>query len=178
MPDRIVIDASVAIALLRQETGSWEARRLVTDWTSSGADLLVPSHFWVEVTNVLMRRLGQSVEATIEGLVALDGIGVQTVELDRPLLLLSINAMGRFGLSGYDAMDLALARSTHARLATFDERLASAAIAFGLLVEPEPPTRISEEGPAYGTVSQPDWAYSAVVGRHIAELRQRAMVGD
>ena len=39
-------------------------------------------------------------------------LALETVELDRPMLLLTIDMTERFGLSAYDAMYLALAECT------------------------------------------------------------------
>jgi len=177
MADRVIVDASVAVAVLLEESGTEAARRLTRGWASARAELFVPSHFWIEVTNVLMRRRGGTAAAAVEGLIVLDGLGAQTVEPDRPVLLLAIGAMERFGLSAYDAVYLALAQSTEARLATLDGRLAHAATETGIEVEPAGLGRLAEHHAPYAaTVSgHPTWANSAVVGRHIAELRRQAM---
>lgn len=176
MADRVVIDASVALAVLLDESGTEAARRVAGRWASTRAELLVPSHFWIEVTNALVRRGGRTSAAAIEGLVVLDGLGARTVEPDRPVLLLAIDAMERFGLSAYDAVYLSLAQSTEARLATLDGRLARAATQAGVVVEPGGPMRLAEERAPYAATEavRPSWASSAVVGRHIAELRRRA----
>lgn len=176
MADRVVVDASVAVAGLLEESGTEAARRLASGWASKRAELLVPSHFWIEVTNALVRRRGWTAAAAVEGLIALDLLGAHTVELDRPVLLLALDTMERFGLSSYDAMYVALAQSTEARLATLDRRLAQAATQAGLEVEPGGPMRLAEDRAPYAATEavRPSWASSAVVGRHIAELRRRA----
>ncbi len=179
MADRVVIDASVAVALVREESGSPIARGLVTSWTGSGSELLVPSHFWLEVTWALTRRPDPTSAVAVEALIALDRLGLRTFELDRPLLLLVIEGVAQFRLSTYDAAYLALAQSTDSRLATLDRRLAVAAVRAGITVEPDPPTRLAEDRGAYGSEvhTRVDWAHSAVVGAHIAELRRRAIAG-
>ena len=180
MPDRVVIDASVAVAVLVEESGSQAVRTMIRGWAGSRAELLVLSHFWIEVTNALVRRHGWTPAAVVEGFIVLDELGARTVESDRPLLLLAIDHMERFGLSAYDAVYVALAQSTEARLATLDHRLAQAAVEAGLLVDPDRPTRLAEDRAIYTATRQtrPSWAGSAVVGRHLAELRHHALTGS
>ncbi len=107
MADRVVVDASVGLAYLRDEVGTAAARAAVAAWSDSATELLVPSHFWIEVTNSLVRRHAHPPSAVVEHFVDLDVLGVRTVEIDRPLLLLAIDQMVRSGLSAYDAMYLA-----------------------------------------------------------------------
>jgi predicted nucleic acid-binding protein len=95
MAERIVVDASIAISLLVAEPASPKVRLLVRRWADLGAELIVPTHFWLEVTNVLSRRYRRPSQTTIEDLILLDGLGLRTLEADRPLLLLAIDAMAR-----------------------------------------------------------------------------------
>src|SRR3989304_5416327 len=60
---------------------------------------------------------------------------LETIPLDRPQLLLTIDVMAREGLSAYDAGYLALAESADAQLVTADRRLAAAAGARALWLE-------------------------------------------
>lgn len=177
MADRVVVDASVALALLTDEIGTQSAAAAVVSWQASATELLVPSHFWLEVTNVLIGRKRIRPEGVVAAFVDLDHLGLRTVESDRPLLLLTIDQMLRAGLTAYDAIYLALALSTNARLATLDRRLAEAAGDAGLLIGP---SGISEPRADY----RPDnsvyagWAHTAVVGAHIAELRRAALANS
>ncbi len=179
MGDSVVVDASVAMALLVAEEKSDAVRAAVAAWTRSGAGLLVPSHFWLEVTNALVRRHARSADEVIAGLVALDELAMTTVELDRPTLLLTLDRMAALRLSAYDAVYLALALSTDAQLATLDLRLAEAAGDRVLLIGEVMPRRKAEALTGYGpaAASSPAWAYSAAVGSHIAELRRRTLAG-
>jgi hypothetical protein len=108
----------------------------------------------------------------------LDGVAITTVEVDRPLLLLAASEMETHGLSGYDAVYLALAQSLDAHLATLDGRLADAAgdralrLGGGSRSVSEP--RVSHGRPE----AMASWAHSAVVGAHIAELRARALATE
>jgi predicted nucleic acid-binding protein len=173
MVDRVVVDASVAIAYLQDEVGTPAARAAFASWAASAAELLVPAHFWIEVTHVLLARRRLPPDELTANLVDVDGLGIRTIETDRPLLLLAIDRMVRARLSAYDAVYLALAMATDSRLATLDRQLAAAAGDAGMLIGP---SGISEPRPDY----QPDddsyagWTHTAVVGAHIAELRRRS----
>lgn len=175
MAERVVIDASVAIASLREERYTPPVRAALRTWSGAGVELLVPTHFWLEVTNSLIRRHGYFPSQVVEDLVALDQLKLKTIDLDRPLLLLVIDPMAEFGLSAYDGIYLALARTTGSRLATLDTRLAAAAGELGLLLTGEEPRRLSETAATYrsGGPAAAAWAHSAVVGAEIARLRRQ-----
>lgn len=175
MADRVVVDASVGLAYLRDEVGTAAARAAVAAWSDSATELLVPPHFWIEVTNSLVRRHSHPPSAVIEHFVDLDVLGVRTVEPDRPLLLLAIDQMVRSGLSAYDAMYLALALSMDALLATLDGRLAEAAGEAGMLLG-STGRGAAESHAAYIPTRETyaGWSHSAIVGAHIAELRRAA----
>lgn len=177
MAERVVVDASIGIALLVDESGTRTAQSLVEGWRASGKVVLVPSHFWLQVANVLMRRHDRTAGQTVEGLVVLDEIGLVTIQSDRATLLLALDPMERRGLAAYDALYLAMALSTNARLATFDDRLADAARAVGIIVDPYAPRRLAETPAEYVSDESADrgWLRSAVIGRHIAELRHKAL---
>lgn len=172
--DRVVIDASVAIAFLREEVHSQRVRTALAGWAAHGATLLVPAHFWLELANVLIRRRALSPAEALEGLLELDRLGLQTVETDRPTLLLAMDQMARFGLSAYDAINVAVALSSGSQLATLDARLAAAAGERGLLLSDEQPGRLSESAALYreSGATDPGWAHSAVVCAEMARLRR------
>lgn len=174
MVDRFVIDASVAVAYLVDEVGSLPAQAAIADWQTRSAKLVVPSHFWLEVTNALVRGNGFSPAEVVAELVDMDVLELTTIEPDRPLLLLAIDQMVRKGLTAYDAIYLALALATDARLATLDRRLAAAAGNAGMLIGA---AGIAEPVADYlpDAETNAGWTHSAVVGAHIAELRRRAL---
>src|SRR5215210_3146446 len=89
--DALVVDASAALALLRAEPDGERIRDLLRDALERGAELHVPEHFWLEVVNVLVRRYGQTSAEVVEAVRDLDDLGLQTAEIDRPLLLLSLD---------------------------------------------------------------------------------------
>src|SRR6188474_2532946 len=87
----------------------------------------VPTLFWLEVGNSLSRRPGLLDEQVIEGLIRLESLGIATIDLDRPLRLRAVQLAREQQLTTYDALYLAIALDTGARLATLDEALGSAA---------------------------------------------------
>jgi len=101
---------------------------------------------------------------------AMDELQVESIHLDRPLLLLTIDLQTRSGLSAYDAAYLALAQAEDARLLTLDARLADAAGDRAMRIDGMPPRRLAEEAAAYG--GEPiDWAR---FGPYLARLRAEA----
>jgi predicted nucleic acid-binding protein len=172
--DRVVIDASVGVAFLTKEVHTQHATSAIDAWRASATELLVPAHFWLELTNVLIGRKAISAEGVIAAFLDLDNLGLRTVESDRPLLLLATNEMISAQLSAYDAIYLALALSTGSKLATLDRRLAEAAGDAGMLIGS---TGVSEPRVAYRTDpnAYTGWAHSAAVGAHIADLRREAL---
>lgn len=175
MTDRVVVDASVAIARLRTEVGSDAVRRALHAWAAAGTELFVPSLLWVEVINALVRRHRWDAAAVAEGLLVIDGFEARTVEVDRPLLLLAAGEMESRGLSGYDAVYLALALALDARLATLDDRLADAAGDRALRLGRGRRSISEPHAPYARPEALAAWAHSAVIGAHIADLRARAL---
>lgn len=168
MPDRLVLDASAAIAIARAEPGVTEIRRIVGDHLAAGGEIDAPQHFWLEVANVLVRRHGLTPVEIVEAIRDLDDLGIVTFEIDRPLLLLVLRSMVTGELSAYDAAYLALAEVVDGRLLTLDSRLAAAA---GDRAIPGPwqrPRRSAEAPAPYAPLAGPAF------GPYLAELRRRA----
>ena len=123
-----VIDASVMAAfLLRDEENSRSARRIVERLDRE--ELIVPRIFWYEVRNVLLKakrnnRIGRQdfedclIQLRDEISPEEDGGNDETRTMDLAL---------RHNLTVYDASYLETAIRHRAKLATFDERLATAA---------------------------------------------------
>ena len=107
MPERLVIDTSAALGILLREPGSEEAQERLTG--ALGGELLVPGHFWLEVTNVLVRRYGCEPDDVVAAMRELDEMQPVTIVLDRPAILHGLELMARHGLTAYDAAYLALA---------------------------------------------------------------------
>ena len=128
MTDRpVVIDSSVALALLLDEPEAPVVERALGSWTREGRSRVVPSHFWLEVVNRLGRVSTVSGEEMLAAIHRLDTFGLETVEPGRALLLHAIDRIERHGLTAYDALYLVLAESIDADLATFDRELVAAA---------------------------------------------------
>ena len=125
MADRLVLDASAAIAILRNEAEAANIREALAE--HADASRWVPSLFWSEVTNVLIRRYAFDEAEVAEAVRTIDNLGLETVESDRAALLASTALAVQHGLSVYDASYLALVERLDARLLTLDDRLASAA---------------------------------------------------
>ncbi len=167
MREVVVLDASAALAALKREP----ERPLVQQALRScrGA-VLVPTHFWLEVANSLQRRHRWTPEQVVAAFRELDELDIQSVDLDRPSLLLAVDVAARYSLSSYDAMYLALAESADADLLTLDADLAAAAGARSVLADLPHPHRLHEELAAYGASTT--WANH---GRYLAELRHAAL---
>lgn len=128
----IVLDASVAISIARQEPEGAAANAAISQWTRDGVRVVVPSHFWLEVVNALVRRHGWSGADVLRSIHDLDRLRVETVDVDRVLVVLALDLSERHRLSSYDAAYLALAISVDGSLATFDGALWAAAGTRGL----------------------------------------------
>lgn len=163
----LVVDASGALTALRREPGHRTVRHHLREQISTGGSLLVPPIFWLEIVNVLARRYGYQPPAIVETVYELEQAGLATADVGRPGILSVIDAVGRFGLTAYDAAYLVLAESADAMLLTADARLASAAGDRAILVGSEggvadPPT---------GYAAEPSWAAWNGAAAYLAELR-------
>jgi predicted nucleic acid-binding protein len=164
-----VIDASVAIAIVRREPMAAAVGSAMRRPEVAGGRILVPDPFWIEVTNVLIRRHRATPEEALEALREVDEIGVESARVDRALLLVGIDLQHAHGLSAYDAAYLALALVEDAQLLTLDARLAVAAGGRAVKIDGGP-RRLSEEAAPYGR-EPVDWAR---FGPYLARLRAEA----
>jgi len=144
-------------------------------WSASGTRILVPGHFWLEITHPLLRRYRWTSHQMLAGLRDIDALQPQTIPIDRPILLLAMDLAERHRLSMYDATSAALAQVTGGTLATFDLALRQA---FPELLEPGfgeiPPRRVNDARAAYGDdrpVAGVDWSE---IGSYLGVLRRRA----
>lgn len=158
----VVVDASIALALVHGEPGSDAAAAALRD----ADELAVPELFWLEVVNVLLRRDGLPAEVVVEALRELDELDLATLPLDRPTLLLALEHAVRAGLSAYDAAYLALAEAGDLDLLTLDTALAVAAGARAVGLGREA-RGASEAPPPYGSPSV-NWRR---FGPYLAQLR-------
>jgi predicted nucleic acid-binding protein len=172
MSEPLVLDASAAIAIARGEPAAGAVQRVVHDQRAADGRTVVPGHFWLELANVLLRRYRMDPGPLAEMIRELDVVAIETVEIDRPLLLLTLDRMAVHGLSAYEAAYLALAEAVDGRLLTLDERLAEAAGDRAVPLEGAAPTRLAERRAPY----RPGPGLGAVpgFGAYLAEVRRRA----
>jgi predicted nucleic acid-binding protein len=162
--DRLVLDASAALAILRGEPAAGEVVARLRAALEAGP-VRVPDLFWLEVVNVLVRRDGWDPDAVVEAIQALDELGLDTAPVDRPLLLLGLDLMAALGLTAYDAAYLALAEADDAALLTLDDRLSAAAGTRSALRR----RHRAGEAPAPYETRRPSWPR---FGRYLADLRR------
>ena len=165
----IVLDASAAIALIRRESAAPVLDEVLRRSAREAVRLLAPEAFWLEIANVLVRRHGLTPNEVVEALRETDDLGIDTIPMDRPLLLVTIDIQARDRLSAYDASYLALAETEDARLLTLDRRLALAAGPRAIRTPGLGIGRLSETPAPYG--APVDWAR---FGPYLARLRADA----
>jgi predicted nucleic acid-binding protein len=185
--EQIVVDASVAIALVHDEPDSGAIRETLAAWIAANVELVLPGHFWLEVVNPLARRHGYDSRRLFEALRDLDELPFTTMETLRPQLVLAISLMDRHGLTAYDAVYVALAQTISARLASTDRVMLGAAGNLGLdpRLGPGPGLghRLAEEPAPYGRSAGPaggrpvTWPTWPGAGSYLATLRRQAMSG-
>jgi predicted nucleic acid-binding protein len=169
----IVLDASVGVPLIRDEPTSQRVSQRMHELREAGNQFAVPSLFWLEIVNGLGRRYRGSPQAVLEAVVELEAAGLETVELDRPMLLLAIDAVVRHRLTAYDAAYLALADAADARLLTADAALAAAAGPRGLLVGRN--RRVRETPAKHRADEMTTWAEWPGAAAYLRELRARVL---
>jgi len=169
--NRVVIDASVAIAwLLDEDRPAW-VDDLLGEVSGNRVSLLAPALLWLEVGNRLARPGLMTDEQAMDGMLRLDGLGIQTVETGPPLRLRALQLAREKRLTMYDATYLSVAEASHAPLMTLDEGLEQAAASMGL-GRPGGLGRISEPEAEYGQAPT-DHVSLAALGATLAELRKR-----
>ncbi len=172
----IICDASVAIAWLLEEAAPTWVEGLREPVAEHRLDVMVPTLFWLEVGNRLTREPEVTDEQVLEGVLRLEALGIETVEMDRPLRVMAVQLARRHRLSIYDAVYLALAETSDLPLATLDGRLADAAMELGRRYGSTAPSsgarhRAHEAPEAYGTRRPADPVSLAALGAYLAELR-------
>lgn len=168
----LVVDASAAVGILAEERPAEELDHVLRERTWSGAHLLVPGLFWLEVVNALGGKYRATPDRIVEAIAELDAFGLETVELDRPMLLLILDAVSGHGLTAYDATYLVLAESAEAELLTLDGRLAAAA--GDRAIQLEAGHAIGESDALYGaSADHAAWADWPGAAGYLRELRAR-----
>jgi predicted nucleic acid-binding protein len=123
----VIVDASIAVAIVRKEPAGSASAAAISRSTRDGARVVVPSHFWLEVANALGGRRRWPGAKVLQAIHDLDRLRLETVDLDRALVILAIDMSERHGLTAYDAAYLALAVALDGSLMTLDARLGTAA---------------------------------------------------
>ena len=145
---------------------------MLADVGRGAVRLTVLSLFWLEVGNTLARDSDLSVDQAKEGLMRLEGLAIETVEIDTPLRLRALLLARQTGLTMYDATYLGLAASNGTELATLDDRLAAASSSHGLPSHQTGP-QVSERRAPHRRRIAADTASLAALGATLADLRQR-----
>jgi predicted nucleic acid-binding protein len=129
LPDRLVVDASVAVKWVLPEAGSELARRILEDCAAGRLDLVAPDLFIGEVANVLWKRcrlrrelLDDEARAGLDALLAVAPELVSCESLAAPALELAL----AFHRPIDDCLYVALALRDGCPLVTADARLAAA----------------------------------------------------
>ena len=128
----VVVDASIAFLWFANELDQSGAERLL----ETELPLLAPDLMAVEVTNAWWKKLRRremetaDVEQAVTNLLALEISWTPSSVLLRPAARLAVE----LGHPVYDCVDLALAASRAASLATADERLRQAAERVGVAI--------------------------------------------
>jgi predicted nucleic acid-binding protein len=167
----VVCDASVALAWLRDEPAPGWTVRFWSHVRDASIDVWVPTLFWIEVANALVRSRTLPEEQVLEGLIRLEGLAFRSVEMERPLRLMAIRLARRFRLTAYDALYLALAESMDAPLATLDDGLGAAASTLGNRYGEDGAPRVGEGPAEYVSDREPDPMSLAALGAYLARLR-------
>jgi predicted nucleic acid-binding protein len=172
-PRVIVVDASIALAIALKEPEGPLAAAAISDWTREHARIVVPAHFWLEVTNSLLRRRHLPGAAVLAVIHSIDLLRFDTLDLDRAALVLAIDLAERHRLTSYDAAYLALTISLDGSLVTFDDALRTAAGVRALHVGP---TRLSETAAAYE--HEVTWPNYKGASAFLAKLRAEAAASN
>lgn len=171
MPELLVLDASAALAFLRSEPRRGEVVEHLGRHAADAGGVIVPELFWLEVTNVLVRRHALALDGVLASLRDLDELGIRTVAGDRGTTVLGLDLMLAHGLSMYDAAYLALAVAEDAALLTTDVRLGRAAGDRSLIMFPG---AMHEALAPYGSTP---FETVAAHGAYLAELRRQVEAG-
>ena len=174
MRTAVVIDASVALARVRREPLWQEVDRMIRAWRAEAAILYVPTLFWLEISNALVRGNRMFGADVIEAIHRLDELGLETVDLDRPLLLLALDLAERHGLTMYDAAYLAIAESLGGLLFSADRLLVAAAGSRGVSPSGLSDHRLSEAPAAHQVERRSTWPDYSGASAYLAQLRSEA----
>jgi predicted nucleic acid-binding protein len=127
MPDNlIVVDASVVIKWFHEEEGTKAAEKLQQQIAKGELRAIVPPLLFYEVANVLTVKADSEIEQVVETLKVLENLPFQVVEVSPMVLEEAIRLAHQNHISVYDAIYVALAILSEARLVTADVKLMKA----------------------------------------------------
>jgi predicted nucleic acid-binding protein len=174
MRERLVVDASAVVAIVRGEPEQADLERILTDRVRARSPLIAPANIWLEIVNSLVRRHRLLSRQVLEAIQRIDSFGVATIDVDRSLVVLTLDLAERYGLTAYDAAYLALARTEDADLLTLDDELALAA---GDRAVPIGDDHRLHETPAVYE-HQVTWPMYKEASAYLAKLRADALRGQ
>ena len=121
----IVVDASVAIKwFVAGEPLVEEAERVLGEIQEDPSSYVVPELFMNELLAVLCRLPGSTPSRVKQALALVEALGMRRIGNGHELLALAAELAGRWRLSGYDALYVALASLVGAQWLTADARAA------------------------------------------------------
>lgn len=121
----IVVDASVAIKwFVAGEPLVEEAERVLAEIQEDPSSYVVPDLFMNELLAVLCRLPGSTPSRVKEALALVEALGMRRIGNGHELLAQAAEFAGRWKLSGYDALYVALASLTGGEWLTADARAA------------------------------------------------------
>ncbi len=121
--DQIVIDASVFVKLISDETYSDKAYEIRDAYISKKLDILVPSLFPYEVLNALKYSKAFN-ELELENAAdAIEDYGFGNFEMNREFGKLIAKLVTKYNITVYDASYVALATMIKSELYTTDQKL-------------------------------------------------------
>ncbi len=134
VPNRVIVDPSLALKWVVAESDSLNAAALLGEWIASGVEVGVPSWFSCETANALFRLVREGVFSVADALPRHTGVmAYVTVQPDAPAdgaaaITLADQLRQR---ATYDSHYLALARRLGCELWTADMEFARAAVRIG-----------------------------------------------
>ncbi len=128
MRNVVVVDASIAIKWVLEESDSDRAEALLIEWNDKGISIYAPNLLVYEITNALYRKVRKSEITLDRAKEALADISLAEIDFDFSIdFALSTRAMelaNHFSLPAtYDSHYLALAERKECELWTADTRL-------------------------------------------------------
>jgi predicted nucleic acid-binding protein len=128
MSNVVVVDASIALKWILNETDSSKALTLLADWNDREIEVYAPSLLFYEVTNALYRHVRKGGIPFYDARRGLTEIIYKVLEIDFPedpdFNIRAMELGQQFGLpAAYDSHYLALAERKECELWTADTRL-------------------------------------------------------